>query len=103
MTGEIRAPNVRLPASGAASRILANGVPVTLVRRGGRGHAMAARRSRHGGPLDEGTAEGLDVVGPGHGPVCSLENGRVMRGPATRSVGAFLARVEGTTVVPQPV
>lgn len=63
-------------------RVEANGVPVLLVRRGDKIHALAETCAHMGGPLAQGTLEGDSVRCPWHGSRYSLETGEVLEGPS---------------------
>jgi nitrite reductase/ring-hydroxylating ferredoxin subunit len=76
-----------------ARRVLAQGMPVLLLRRGERIYAIAETCSHLGGPLAEGEIEGLSVVCPWHGSRFALDSGRVLRGPSTYSQPCFEARI----------
>lgn len=67
---------------GQLRRVDVNGVPVLLVRKGARIHAIAERCAHLGGPLSEGRLEGFAVRCPWHGSCFSLEDGRVLEGPS---------------------
>ena len=68
--------------------------------------AVAARCTHQGAPLDRGALNLRDsdptVTCPAHGSVFSLVDGRVRRGPATRPVQAFEARVSDGIVEVRP-
>ncbi len=69
-------------------------IPVLLARQSGRLYAIAHTCSHLGGPLSEG--ELLDdacVKCPWHGSVFSLEDGRVIDGPATEHQPKFETRI----------
>ncbi len=68
---------------GQLRRVSAAGMPALVVRRAGMLYALAAVCSHAGGPLDEGTLDGLRVTCPWHGSVFSVDSGRVCGGPAT--------------------
>lgn len=72
----------------------AGGVPVVLVKRGGTVHALAATCSHMGGPLGEGESENGCIRCPWHASTFRLEDGSVVRGPATAPQPRFEARVE---------
>ena len=78
---------------GTPHRAEAGGVPVVLVRHGGRVEALAATCSHMAGPLDEGTLEDGSIVCPWHGSRFALEDGHVLRGPATFPQPCFETRV----------
>lgn len=58
-------------------------IGIVLVRRGGRVHAMGARCSHLGGPLDQGWVLGNALVCPWHGSRYDLETGWPESGPST--------------------
>ena len=78
---------------------MANGTPVALFRIGGALHAIDARCTHVGGPLDRGSVQGTQVTCPLHGSVFDVRDGKVIRGPATRGVTPYRARLEGDTLV----
>jgi nitrite reductase/ring-hydroxylating ferredoxin subunit/uncharacterized membrane protein len=67
---------------GKLTRVLYEGTPILLVRRGDRLFAMAETCSHFSGPLSEGKLEGDTVVCPYHFSRFALEDGRVIDGPA---------------------
>ncbi len=77
---------------GQMRRVSVAGMPALVVRRGGTVHAVAAVCSHAGGPLDEGTLDGICVTCPWHGSVFSIESGRVLAGPATFDQPCFRVR-----------
>ena len=64
------------------TRAMYQGVPILLVRRGGRLFAMADTCSHFGGPLSEGKLVEDSIVCPYHSSRFALEDGRVLDGPA---------------------
>jgi nitrite reductase/ring-hydroxylating ferredoxin subunit/uncharacterized membrane protein len=64
------------------TRATHNGVPILLVRRGGRLFAMAEMCSHFSGPLSEGKLVGDSIQCPYHFSRFALEDGRVLDGPA---------------------
>ncbi len=64
-------------------RVQANGTSVLLIRRHGQIHALAETCTHLGGPLAEGETVDDSVVCPWHGSRFALEDGHVLRGPAT--------------------
>jgi nitrite reductase/ring-hydroxylating ferredoxin subunit/uncharacterized membrane protein len=80
-------------AEGAAKRVEVEGVPVLLYRDGNDVYAIGAVCSHAGGPLDEGTFDGLCVQCPWHDSVFDLRDGRVVHGPATYAEPAYDARL----------
>jgi nitrite reductase/ring-hydroxylating ferredoxin subunit/uncharacterized membrane protein len=64
------------------TRAVHNGVPILLVRHGGRLFALAETCSHSSGPLAEGKLAGDSIVCPLHYSRFALEDGRVLDGPA---------------------
>ena len=67
-------------------------VDVLVVRQRRRLCALAHPCSHLGGPLSEGTLKEGSVVCPWHGSEFALEDGRVIRGPATQEQAVFDVR-----------
>jgi nitrite reductase/ring-hydroxylating ferredoxin subunit/uncharacterized membrane protein len=78
---------------GDLRRVEVSGVRVLLARRGGAVHAIGEVCAHAGGPLAEGRLEDGGVTCPWHGSQFSLEDGAVVRGPATAPVPRFETRV----------
>lgn len=74
-------PESDLP-DGKPTRAVHDGVPILLVRRRDRLFAMAETCSHFSGPLSEGTLVGDSIVCPYHNSRFSMEDGRVLNGPA---------------------
>ena len=88
-----------LPASdlpeNSMKRVNANEVPVLLARKNGKLYAIANTCSHLGGPLDEGELfDNNTVKCPWHGSVFSLEDGRVVDGPASEPQPQFEVRAK---------
>jgi nitrite reductase/ring-hydroxylating ferredoxin subunit/uncharacterized membrane protein len=64
-------------------RVMADGVPVMLVRQRGTVWALSATCTHAGGPLDEGMLVDGCVKCPWHGSEFRLDQGTVQRGPAS--------------------
>lgn len=79
-------------------RVQYKGLPVVLVRQGERIHALYEQCSHMGGPLAKGTLEDGSIRCPWHGSRFSLEDGRVLEGPATTSQPCFETRVAGGSI-----
>jgi nitrite reductase/ring-hydroxylating ferredoxin subunit len=91
---------------GRATRVAVDGDGVLLYRSGDELFAIGSRCTHQGAPLDRGV---LRVAGsqrtvtcPAHGSMFSLDDGSVVRGPASRPVPAYDARVEGGLVQLRP-
>lgn len=77
---------------GAPRRVDAAGVPVLLVRRGGRVEAIGEVCSHLGGPLSEGRLEDGVIRCPWHGSRFSIHDGSVVDGPASHRQPCFETR-----------
>jgi nitrite reductase/ring-hydroxylating ferredoxin subunit/uncharacterized membrane protein len=64
------------------TRVVHDGVPILLVRRGNRLFAMAETCSHFSGPLSEGKLVGDSIECPLHSSRFALEDGHVINGPA---------------------
>ena len=80
-------------ADGELKRGEHDDVPILLVRRGKRIFALAEKCSHLGGPLSEGKLRDDSVQCPWHGSRFSLEDGRVLDGPAVHPQPCLEARV----------
>lgn len=74
-------------------RAEADGVPIFLVRRGGRIFAMAEKCSHLGGPLSKGKFDGETVTCPWHYSKFKIEDGSIVTGPAAYAQPCFEVRV----------
>jgi nitrite reductase/ring-hydroxylating ferredoxin subunit/uncharacterized membrane protein len=77
------------------TRAVHDGVPILLVRRGGRLFAMVETCSHFSGPLSEGKLDGDSIVCPYHSSRFALEDGRVLDGPAVHPQPCLEARIRG--------
>jgi nitrite reductase/ring-hydroxylating ferredoxin subunit len=85
-------------------RIMVSGTNVFLVRTGGMIHALANRCSHRGGPLNKGTVEDQTVTCPWHLSTFRLDDGSVLRGPATAPQPTYETRVrDGKVEIRQPL
>jgi nitrite reductase/ring-hydroxylating ferredoxin subunit/uncharacterized membrane protein len=85
---------------GELRRADAGGMPVLMVRRGGRLFGISNVCSHAGGPLDEGTLDGHVVTCPWHGSRFDVRSGRVCGGPATFGMPSLrVIEVDGTVTV----
>ncbi len=74
-------------------------IGIVLVRRGARVHAMGARCSHAGGPLDQGWVLDGTLVCPWHGSRYDLETGQpAAGGPSTCPQPRYEVRVDGDSV-----
>lgn len=80
-------------AEGAHRKVEAGKVSVLLYRSGSRILALDSVCSHMGGPLDEGTIADGCVTCPWHGSTFRLDDGHIVRGPATAPQPSFEARV----------
>ncbi len=83
---------------GKMKKVEAGGMPVLIVRHGGRLRAIANTCAHAGGPLDEGELDGTTVTCPWHGSQFDITTGRVKRGPATFDQPALTVRETGEGV-----
>ncbi len=74
------------------------GIGIVLVRRGERVHALGARCSHAGGPLDQGWVLEGTLVCPWHGSRFDLETGRPRSGPSTCPQPRYEVRVRAGMV-----
>jgi len=85
------------------TRVAHEGVPILLVRHGGRIFAMAEACSHFSSPLSEGKLDGDSIVCPNHASRFSLEDGRVLNGPAVHPQPCLEVRVhDGQIEVRKP-
>ncbi|MDP9052293.1 MAG: Rieske 2Fe-2S domain-containing protein [Acidobacteriota bacterium] len=75
------------------TRAMYQGVPILLIRRGGRLFAMADTCSHFGAPLSEGRLVDNSIVCPYHSSRFDLEDGRVLDGPAVHAQPCLQVRV----------
>src|SRR6185437_10412931 len=80
---------------GQPRRADCQGVPILLLRRGGRIFALAETCSHLGGPLSEGKVIDQSIKCPWHGSRFALEDGRVLDGPAVHPQPCLELRVRG--------
>jgi nitrite reductase/ring-hydroxylating ferredoxin subunit/uncharacterized membrane protein len=78
---------------GRPRRVMVSGTNVFLYRRGERIHALANRCTHRGGPLHKGSVDRQSVTCPWHLSVFRLEDGAVIRGPATAPQPSYQVRV----------
>jgi nitrite reductase/ring-hydroxylating ferredoxin subunit len=82
------------------------GDEILLYRRGDKVFAIGNRCTHQGAQLHEGPIKSfgsiIAVTCPAHGSMFSLNDGRVMRGPAMRPVAAYEARVRDDQVEVRP-
>lgn len=83
---------------GQPQTVDAGGVPVVLVRQGDVIQALAATCSHMGGPLGDGDVEDDCIRCPWHASMFRLDDGSVVRGPATAPQPPFETRVEAGRV-----
>lgn len=79
-------------AEGKAKRVAAGSAQVMLYRKDGRTFALGNRCSHRGGPLHKGEIGDDRVTCPWHLSTFSLEDGSIMRGPATAPQPAYDVR-----------
>jgi nitrite reductase/ring-hydroxylating ferredoxin subunit len=74
-------------------RVDVRGIPVVLIRRGDRIHALADSCAHLGGPLSDGQLDDMAIRCPWHGSRFALDNGAVLEGPSTYPQPCFDVRV----------
>jgi nitrite reductase/ring-hydroxylating ferredoxin subunit/uncharacterized membrane protein len=77
----------------APQRVDVRGIPVVLIRRGGRIHALADSCAHLGGPLADGQLDDVAIRCPWHGSRFALDDGAVLEGPSTFPQPCFDVRV----------
>jgi len=85
-------------AEGQMKNVEAGGMPVLVVRHGGRLYAISNTCAHAGGPLDEGELDGTSVTCPWHASQFDITNGRVKRGPSTFDQPSLTVRENGDAV-----
>jgi len=80
-------------AEGATMRTTVGETSVLLHRRHGRVYALSNTCNHMGGPLDEGTFSDGCVTCPWHGSTFRLDDGGIVRGPASSPQPAYEVRV----------
>lgn len=83
-------------AEGKPTRVELDGEAILVVRSGDRLFAMENRCSHQGAPLHKGPVRfgSLNqVTCPAHGSMFNLETGAVLRGPASKALATYDARV----------
>jgi len=83
---------------GKLRRADADGVGVLVVRRSGTLYGIAEVCGHAGGPLAQGTLDGMVVTCPWHGSRFCVDSGRPQRGPATFPQPTFTVREQDGTV-----
>lgn len=78
-------------AEDTPTRMDADGMPLMVVRHGGRTYALADVCPHLGCSLSEGTIAGDAIVCPCHGSTFALEDGRVLHGPSAFPVATYSA------------
>jgi nitrite reductase/ring-hydroxylating ferredoxin subunit/uncharacterized membrane protein len=82
----------RALADNSMMRARAGDTDVLLVRQHGRACALVHSCAHLGGPLSEGTLKEGSVVCPWHGSEFALDDGRVLKGPATENQPCLIVR-----------
>ena len=80
-------------ADSEPTRVMYQGAPILLIRRGGCLFAMAETCSHFSGPLAKGKLVGDSIVCPRHSSRFALEDGRVLDGPAVHPQPCLAVRV----------
>jgi nitrite reductase/ring-hydroxylating ferredoxin subunit/uncharacterized membrane protein len=80
---------------GATMKVDASEATILLHRRAGRVYALANTCSHMGGPLNEGELADGCVTCPWHGSVFRLDDGTIVRGPASTPQPTYDVRLSG--------
>jgi nitrite reductase/ring-hydroxylating ferredoxin subunit len=80
-------------ADGTPLKATAGAASIMLYRKDGRVHALANTCSHMGGPLGEGTVDDGCVTCPWHGSTFRLDDGSIVRGPASTPQPTYEVRV----------
>jgi nitrite reductase/ring-hydroxylating ferredoxin subunit/uncharacterized membrane protein len=83
---------------GQLERLLIEEQPILLAKLDGKIHALSAVCSHYGAPLNEGTVVDRTIECPWHFSRFSLEDGRVVQGPACAAVPAYECRIVNNQV-----
>ena len=78
---------------GQLKRVSVEEQPVVLLRLNGRIYAIGAVCSHYGAPLNEGTIVGRTIECPWHASRFSLEDGRVVQGPACAAMPVYDCKI----------
>jgi nitrite reductase/ring-hydroxylating ferredoxin subunit/uncharacterized membrane protein len=81
----------------------AKGVPVILARRNGKPKAVSGVCTHRGAPLADGTYADGCVTCPWHASRFSVDDGRVLEGPATFPLASFETRVADGGISVRPI
>jgi nitrite reductase/ring-hydroxylating ferredoxin subunit len=98
MANFVRIAAVGEVAPGSAARVEAHGKPIALFNVDGAFYALDHACTHRGGPLSEGAVSADSVVCPWHRAAFCLKTGKVLRGPAERSVKSYPVRVSGSDI-----
>lgn len=74
-------------------RVDVRGIPVVLIRRGERIHALADSCAHLGGPLSDGQLDDVSIRCPWHGSRFGLDDGALLEGPSTFPQPCFDVRI----------
>jgi nitrite reductase/ring-hydroxylating ferredoxin subunit/uncharacterized membrane protein len=74
-------------------RVDVRGIPVVLIRRGERIHALADSCAHLGGPLSDGQLDDVSIRCPWHGSRFGLDDGALLEGPSTFPQPCFEVRI----------
>ena len=94
----MRALDAPPPANGAMQKAEAAAIPLLVTRTNTGVHAVSGVCTHRGAALGDGTQDGTCVRCPWHGSRFSLEDGRVLEGPATFSLAGFETRTSDGAV-----
>ncbi len=82
-------------ADGACKTVAVNGTEVAVFNVAGAFHAVQAECTHAGGPLCEGTLNGVVITCPIHRTQFNVTTGAVVKGPAQQALQTFTVQVNG--------
>jgi nitrite reductase/ring-hydroxylating ferredoxin subunit len=74
------------------------GQKIAVFRVDGAFYALSDTCTHRGGPLSEGTVEGVEVTCPWHGAKFDIRTGAVLGPPAQQGLRSYPVRVTGTDI-----
>lgn len=84
--------------AGTGKLVEVGGKQIAVFQVDGKYYALDNTCTHRGGPLAEGTVEGLEVECPWHGAHFSLETGQAVRPPASLGVARYPVRQQGEDI-----
>jgi nitrite reductase/ring-hydroxylating ferredoxin subunit/uncharacterized membrane protein len=88
-------PESELPAVGETTQAEVAGIPLLVVRQADGIHVLADRCTHRGAPLSDGELQAGCIVCPWHDSAFDVQDGSVVRGPASRPQPVYEVRTIG--------